>query len=254
LLALAAGAVLVARNLARPTVALLPAGRSGVAVVDLSGSIGVNREREIGRAFHRVDTAEERLGLVVFSDTGYEMLPPGTPASQLVPIERLFTEAPNQHRFEGDRSPFPATPWDRTFRGGTRISTGLAAGLQALDRAHVKHGALLLVSDLGDDPQDGRPLAAVATEIYRRHIPLRILALHPSPSDRAVFVQLFGANAFVPGVESVATSGVGRRLQASLSAPLPWALILCALLLFTLLAANELYCTRLSVPRSGRTT
>jgi hypothetical protein len=246
---LVAAAALVARGLARPTAALLPAGRTGVAVVDVSGSIGPRRTQEIGRAIARVDTAEERLGLVLFSDSGYELLPPGTPASELRPVERLFTPLPGPHR---GKLVFASTPWDRSFRGGTRISTGLAAGLQALERARVRNGALLLVSDLADDPQDGRSLAAVATELQRRNVPVKILALYPTPSDRAVFAQLFGPGAFVPGLEAVASSGVGRRVDEVLSAPLPWSLIAIAGVLLAVLAANELYCGRLSVPRAAR--
>jgi hypothetical protein len=254
-LALAVALVLDARSLARPTAALLPAGRAGVAVVDLSGSIGVDRTREIGQAVARVDTAEERLGLVVFSDTAYELLPPGTPATQLAPLARLFTPTSTLHAvgFGDERSPFLSTPWDRAFRGGTSIANGLVAGLQALERAHVRKGALLLVSDLDDDPQDAHRLAAIAAELTRRGVPLKILALRPSASGRALFTQLFGAGAFVSGAEAVASSGVGRRLQATLSAPLPWSLVSVLLVLLALLAANELYCGRLSVPR-GRST
>jgi len=254
-LALAAAAILDARSLARPTAALLPAGRAGVAVVDLSGSIGVQRAREIGQAIARVDTAEERLGLVVFSDTAYELLPPGTPATQLAPLARLFTPTSTLHEvgFGDERSPLLPTPWDRAFRGGTSIATGLVAGLQALERAHVHKGALLLVSDLDDDPQDAHRLAAIAAELTRHDVPLKILALRPSPSGRALFTQLFGKSAFVSGAQSVASSGVGRRLQATLSAPLPWSLVTTAAFLLALLAANELYCGRLSVPRRRST-
>jgi hypothetical protein len=250
-LSLAAAVVLDARALARPTAALLPAGRAGVAVVDLSGSIGVERTREIGRAVARVDTAEERLGLVVFSDTAYELLPPGTPATHLAPLARLFTQAPGIRNFGfGDvRTQFPPTPWDRVFRAGTSIATGLVAGLQALERGHVRKGALLLVSDLDDDPQDAHRLAAIAAELSRRDVPLKILALRPTPSGRALFTQLFGKRAFVHGADSVASSGVGRRLQATLSAPIPWTLVALALFLLALLAGNELYCGRLPVPR-----
>ena len=250
-LAVAAAAVLEARALARPTAALLPTGRAGVAVVDLSGSIGVERTREIGRAIARVDTAEERLGLVVFSDTAYELLPPETPAIQLAPLVRLFTPAPGVRNFGfGDvRTQFAPTPWDRSFRAGTSIATGLVAGLQALDRAHIRKGALLLVSDLDDDPQDAHRLAAIAAELTRRDVPVKILALRPTPSGRALFTQLFGKSAFVRGAESVASSGVGRRLQATLSAPVPWSLVALGIALLLLLAANELYCGRLPVPR-----
>jgi hypothetical protein len=185
----------------------------------------------------------------------YELLPPGTPATQLAPLARLFTPTSTLHAvgFGDERSPFLSTPWDRAFRGGTSIANGLVAGLQALERAHVRKGALLLVSDLDDDPQDAHRLAAIAAELTRRGVPLKILALRPSASGRALFTQHFGAGAFVSGAEAVASSGVGRRLQATLSAPLPWSLVSVLLVLLALLAANELYCGRLSVPR-GRST
>ena len=60
--------------------------------------------------------ADAPVGLVVFSDVAYELLPPGTPPQELRPIIRMLT--PNA---EGK----VVNPWSDTFRAGTRISTAL---------------------------------------------------------------------------------------------------------------------------------
>ena len=64
-----------------------------------------------------------RFGLVLFSDTAYEAIPPGTPSEALRPLVRYFTLRPA--RTEGFLPTFPVNPWANSFSAGTKISTGL---------------------------------------------------------------------------------------------------------------------------------
>ena len=91
---------------------------------------------------------------------------------------------------------FGTSPWS-PFSGGTRISTGLAAGEDALRRAGVTHGTLVLMSDLNDSQNDRDPLVAEAAAIRKAHVPIRILPLNATPQDLDVFANLFGPNVFV---------------------------------------------------------
>ena len=57
--------------------------------------------------------SDQRLGVVVFEEQAYELLPPGTRGDEIRPMLRFFgTELP----LVG-----PATLWSRSFLGGTSI-------------------------------------------------------------------------------------------------------------------------------------
>jgi hypothetical protein len=230
-----------------PPESALPQGRSGVVVVDLSRSIGVKPERMLLRALQRLDSPDGRLGLVIFSDTAYELLPPGTPGSELRPIERFFRPLPGR-KTNGGEPVFPVTPWDESFRGGTQISTGIQAGWDALKRDGIRNGALLLVSDLATEPDDIQHVADLGIAMHRANVQVRILGLNPKPGDKALFARIFGGDTFVPEAQPVGVAGLAHRIRARLTAPLPWALVGAALGLLAALAANELLCGRLVLP------
>src|SRR5207244_6982134 len=92
--------------------AFFPRGTSGVIVLDLSTSIDPGSYRRIGGVFDQLIASDPPIGLVIFSDVAYELMPPGTPARELRPFLRFFTP-------HGSR--FPTHPWSPTFRRGTRI-------------------------------------------------------------------------------------------------------------------------------------
>jgi hypothetical protein len=223
----------------------LPQGRSGVVVLDLSRSIGARPAKGVLRALRRLDSCDGRLGLVVFSDTAYELLPPGSPGCELKRIERFFD--PIRYDKSGDPV-FPVTPWDENFRGGTRISSGLALGWQSLKRAGVPNGAILIVSDLATEPDDLQEVVETGIAMRRAHVLVRILGLNPKPGDRALFARVFGSDAFVAEAAPVGAAGAVRRIASELKAPLPWALVVAALALLGALAANEVLCGRLTLP------
>src|SRR5262245_20468297 len=66
--------VLVARQYDVRRAPLVQSGSSGVIVLDLSASVFEGGFEATVRKLVRTD---ERAGLVVFSDVGYELLPPG---------------------------------------------------------------------------------------------------------------------------------------------------------------------------------
>ena len=68
-----------------------------------------------------------RAGLILFSDTAYQALPPGTPVTELGSFERFFRIA--RPTSPGLQPQPPRSPWTSSFSAGTRISTGLSLAL-----------------------------------------------------------------------------------------------------------------------------
>jgi hypothetical protein len=144
-------------------------------------------------------------------------------------------------RYYGSTPVFGQGPWD-TFMGGTRIAAGLVMAAQSLVRAGIKHGAILLVSDLDDSAADQPLLDQEAVRLRQQHIPVRIVPLFAAKHDKAVFAALFGENAFVD--PKVFAHSATKHTQP-IAAPAPWKLIGLGALLVLLLAANERFVARL---------
>ena len=126
-----------------------------MVVIDLSLSIEGEDYSVVRRALRQLIAENANIGLVVFSDTAYELLPPGTPASQLRPLLRLLVPP---------RLGPPVNPWTQTFRAGTQISTAIELAQDMLERDHVVDGSVLLVSDLETAPDDVPALASSIAE------------------------------------------------------------------------------------------
>ena len=96
-----AAAFLIARRPQRSG-SVLPTGTNGIVVLDLSASISSDTYARIATTLHDLARSHGRFGLVVFSDTAYQALPPGTPSAKLVPFARFFDvpqqTAPASHR------------------------------------------------------------------------------------------------------------------------------------------------------------
>ena len=123
LVGLATAAILLGRNPQTHDVRFLPERSNGIVVLDLSASISSDTYSRIGQTLGELAASRGRYGLVVFSDTAYEALPPGSPASALRPMLRFF-RLPSQPR-PGVAPSFPVNPWTKSFSAGTRISSGL---------------------------------------------------------------------------------------------------------------------------------
>jgi len=238
-----AGAVLLARSAGSGRAAVLPVGsKTGVIVLDMSASVAGPPFERVGAIVRGLVRANQAMGLVMFSDVGYELLPPNSPPSALQQFLRFF--APKS---VAQGAPvFGTSPWSG-FSGGTRISTGLTAGAYALRRAGVTHGTLVLMSDLNDSQNDRNPLVAEATALRQADVPVRIVPINANPQNVQIFTGLFGRSAFVSPQAFRKTSK--QKVQPIVAAS-PWALIAVGLVLVGLLAANERFNSRL-VPESA---
>jgi hypothetical protein len=231
---------LVARSAGAGRAAVLPAGATtGVVALDMSASISGPVYARVATTLRGIVAANQSIGLVMFSDTAYELLPPNSPPAALAQFIPYFTPL----RYYGSTPVFGQGPWDM-FMGGTRIGVGLLEAARALQRAHVRHGSILLVSDLDDSDADQPLLQQAAVQLRQEHIPVRIVPLFAAQQNRDLFAQLFGGRAFV---DPRAFTHTATRRQEAIAAPAPWALLGLGLVLLLLLAANERWNTRLEV-------
>ena len=237
---LLAAAVLSARQLDPSDRGLLPTGTTGVVVLDLSLSILDDQSGVVRRTLQSLVDSDAPVGVVVFSDVAYELLPPGTPSRELTPIIRLLTPT---------SSGKVVSPWSDTFRAGTRISAALQLAQDMLDGDKVKDGSILLVSDLETSPDDVPETARVLREIKRQGTPVRLLALGPGSDARALFGGILGPGAFHPladgPVREPEPPDAKRR-------PLPSTLLLLGALFLVALAGHERDAGRLALPFPAR--
>jgi hypothetical protein len=238
-----AGAALLARSAGSGRAAVLPVGaKTGVIVLDMSASVAGPTFERVGTIVRGLVAANQAVGLVMFSDVAYELLPPNSPPSALQQFVRFF--APQ--RIEKGAPLFGQSPWSQ-FSGGTRISTGLVSGLAALRRSHVTQGSLVLMSDLNDSQEDRNALVTETTTLHHAHVPVRIVPLNAAPQNVALFARLFGPGSFVSPEAFKKTSK--QRVQPIVASS-PWALLTVGVVLIGLLAANERLNSRL-VPESA---
>jgi hypothetical protein len=214
----------------------LPPNSVGVVVLDVSSSVKPGTYHRIEQTLATIAGSATRLGLVVFSDVAYEALPPGTRSIELKPLLRFFAPQtggdPNAADAEQARS-----PWDQWFSAGTRISSGLYLAAHMLEKQHVEHGAVILVSDLADDPTDLSRLASAVIYLDQRKIPLEIVGLDPKPVDLDFFRNLLGDDAiFEQASLPTAAQAQGR---IGLSGAFSVALLVFAAIVVVLLAVNE---------------
>lgn len=228
--------VLAARHPHTRTIVALPSGANTILVLDVSASISSDTFSRIGGSLEAISRTGRRIGLVVFSDTAYEALPPGVPASDLSPLVRYFT-LPAQKQ-PGFAPAFPTNPWANTFTAGTKISAGLALA-HTIALAQRRRPAVVLISDLDDDPNDVASLAAVMAAYRRDRIPVRVVGLNPSPQDVTLFQRLLGPNA------SVAQAPTLEQVPPHDVTPFPWTLVGLALAAALALALRDAWAPRL---------
>lgn len=236
---LLAAAVVAARDLDPRDRGLLPTGTTGVVVLDFSLSILDDQSGVVRRTLQTLVDADGPVGVVIFSDVPYELLPPGTPAKELKPIIRLLTPTGGK----------VVSPWSDTFRSGTRISAALQLARDMLVGDKVKDGSILLVSDLETAPDDVLATARVLRTIKRSGTPVRLLALGPSSDARALFGGILGPDAFTPLADGPSRApeppDANRR-------PLPKTLLVLGALFLVALAGHERYSGRLALPAAPR--
>jgi von Willebrand factor type A domain len=235
-----AALLLVSRSAGTGRAAVFPQGTTtGVIALDMSASIAGPIYARVATTLKGIVAANQSIGLVMFSDTAYELLPPNSPPGALLQFIRFFIPT----GYSGGTPLFAQSPWN-DFSGGTRAASGLTVARQALQRAHVEHGAILLVSDLDDAAGDEPALMAEALKLRQAHIPVRIVPLFAAPSNARYFAALFGSDAFVS--PSVFTHTAKRHAQA-VSGAVPWLLLGLGVVFVLLLAGNERWNGRLAL-------
>jgi len=235
-----AAAVLAGRSAGSGRAAVLPQGATtGVVALDMSASIAGPVYARVATTLRGIVAANQGIGLEMFSDTAYELLPPNSPSTALAQFIPFFVPVSYSHGAPN----FQQSPWS-DFSGGTRISAGLLGAARALRTAGVRHGAILLVSDLDDSVGDQSSLVGASLQLRREHIPVRIVPLFADPVNKAYFATLFGRSSFV---SPRAFSFTAKQQQEPVAAAAPWALLALGILLVLLLAGNERLNGRLAI-------
>jgi hypothetical protein len=240
LLALAAAS---ARGLDPGKPGFLPQA-SGVLVIDLSLSIGEEDYKDIRNTVRRLIADDSSVGLVIFSDIAYELLPPGTSAAELRPLLRLLVP----RRATRVDAGLPVNPWSRSFSAGTRISSALELARDMLVRDKVKNGSILVLSDLITAPEDVPQLARTLHDLRRLSITVRVIPLSPLNDGRTIFEGLLGKSAFIPPGRMEGAQPVPTETRVEL----PTGLLVLGGLLLSVLAAHERFAGRLGLPRTRR--
>jgi hypothetical protein len=235
--ALVAAAYLSTRNLETRSSELAPRGASGVVVIDLSLSIVDQDYVKVRDVLERLIRSGNPTGLVIFSDTAYELLPPRTPAKELQPLLRYFTPR---------RAALLPNPWEHSFQAGTRISEALDLAHRMLRRDRVAKGSILLVSDLATSPDDYTTLARTLRRLTAADVPVRIAGLSPTSDATQLFESALGREAFVDVVEPRADTAGPVDLE--LDGELPLVLIAATVLVLLAIAAHETFAGRLALP------
>jgi hypothetical protein len=236
-------AISVSRDASGSRRTFFSTAKSSVVVIDISGSIGPQSRALIGRTLRRLLDARNSFGLVFFSDSAYEAVPPGTRWTELEPLLQYFQPLPAPSA-DGRPRRTEDTPW-AAFRGGTRISTGLDLARSMLRRSGARDAGVLLISDLNNSIFDAPALTQTLTRYVGEKIPLRIIGLSPRQRDTTLFARVLGKQSIVSDAELARadTTGAGSVVTATAGASVP--LTLAALLLLLGLAANEHWAARL---------
>jgi hypothetical protein len=240
-LALVLAAAATARDPRTNEQALVPPDRIGVVVLDLSLSITDDDYASIRRTLRRLVAEDATIGLAVFSDVPYELLPPGTPASELEPMLRLLV-APRLGPVQN--------PWTQTFRAGTRISVALDLARSMLERDQVENGSILLVSDLETAPDDVPALARTISNVERAGIKLGVVPLNPSSDAVALFSGFLEDDAVAAFAQNPERP---EPTAASTGVDTPTVFLVLGFLVFGLLAAHERFSGRIALPRPEET-
>lgn len=234
LLATLAGAFVMARREGVERAPLVPTGKTGIVVLDLSASTS---EAAFAQTIEKLAATDEHVGLIAFSDAAYELLPIGTPGRELLPLLRYFsTEAGNE--------PPARHPWV-DFRAGTRISEGMRVAHETLRREGVDNGSLILVSDFEILPDEIQRVAEQVAEVRGNGIEVRLVPLQPTTERRARVNAILGGAAVLR--EESGDAPVRAPEARSISSAVPWSFVGVAALLVLALAVNERLLPRLEV-------
>lgn len=215
-----------------------------IIVLDQSNSIYITAYKRIAQMLRALVRANAPTGLVAFSDTAYEMMPPGMHGSNLRPLLRFYTRRPGSN--VDPTTMFAANPWQDVFSGGTKISAGIDLARSIAHRDHIRHATIVLVSDLGTAQEDEPKLAESLVALkHDRTVVVKVVPLFPSSDDLQFFERFLPRSAFIrPSALHLRPLRDTRPLLISS----PWPFVVVAGLLLLVLAVNELWCARLLTP------
>ena len=172
---------------------------------------------------------DARIGLVVFSDVAYELLPPGTPASHLRPMLRLLVPP---------RLGSPVNPWtgDLPRRDEDLVGARPARGrFSSGTRSRMPRSSSSATSR--PRPTTFPRSCRRSRRIRQSDIELRVVGLGPSSDARTIFEGLLQRGRVRGSAASDSTSHEPPRTRSS-ELPLSRLLVLGALF-FLALAAHE---------------
>jgi hypothetical protein len=219
-----------------------------IVVLDQSKSIYIGAYRRIASLLRALVDANAPVGVVAFSDTAYEMMPPGTHGTTLAPMLRFYTKARPGETNLDPLTNFPSSPWEDVFSGGTKISAGINLAQSIAHRDRVRDGTIVLASDLEtageDQPALGQALLAVT---HDPTLHMKVLPLFPILDDLQFFQKFLPPSAFIKPSQLHAEAANASRLRLIISSP--WPLVVVGALLLVALAVNELSCARVLVVR-----
>ena len=213
LVVLVTAAVLLTLPGAAPGAGVLPRSGSTVMVIDLSGSTRTTLQRIAGVLLGQTRNGDRKLGLVVFSDTGYEALPVAAPAAALRSWLMLLADGAPK-----------AFPWTPSFSAGTVISSGLAVARRMLLQRPPGDRHVLLVSDLVDGVVDLPKLQSLVADYQREQVDLRVIIVKAqtagSTKSSASFLQLPNAGFVTKAATQTIDPGLIAVPQGRSAAPL----------------------------------
>lgn len=233
-----------ARMLEPAKASLLPEGTSAVVVLDVSLSVTNPVFRRIHNAIKMISEGGQGVGLVVFSDVAYEMLPPGSAPEELKGMLRYFKARSVQ---DPNLAVYPLSPWSAGFSAGTKISAGLELADDVLEREKIENGSIVLLSDLDTAPSDESVLSQVVANVQSKGIELRVVPLFAFEQDLTFFRQIVGKENLITPPQLAAQNR--RKAESTLFGSNPSMLSLLGGLVLFLLAANEWWGARVEVPR-----
>ena len=170
---------------------ILSPGSNALIVVDLSGSALPSSEG-ISRVLLALTRDPRRhLGLVVFSDTAYEALPPSTPVEGLKGWLELFRTGKAWEY-----------PWAPSFASGTVISSGLVLARKLLRRDRDRASARRPGQRPRRRRSDLQKLSTVVAEYQRERIDLRVIKVSPGAAPATDAVSRLPNAAFVEDAAS----------------------------------------------------
>ena len=247
LLALAASIALVpAASRSSGSPAALRGGDGLMVVIDVSSST-LGFSNMIAKSLLALaNDPSQRAGLVLASQSAYVALPPEAPGSALRGWQRMIEYINEQNsklavRAKLDRTPLPNPapgdyPWVGVFTGGTRLSTGLARAVQALQEAGIGGGQIVLVSDLRDAPEDLPRVGVILTRMRELGIELRVVTVGQRSRNPKEFSDLGGSAFIMDSAESVYAPA---RVETPRAQPSALPLVLLGIALAVLLALME---------------